>query len=297
MPQLVKLYRILVSSPGDCIAEREIVPRVITSWNAAMSLSTAAVIESVLWESHAVPELGDRPQAIINKQLVAICDLLVGVFWTRLGTDTGVAASGTVEEIQEFRRAGKPVLLYFSGAPVRLSDVDQRQYQALLDYKQSVRPEGITFEYSNSLEFERLLRGHLDATMAKLHNRESVAGPEEPYAALVPKLYALVDTFLKHSERPPRRTLDDYIAIEDEVKTWAYEHQLGSDRAIADGVIDVGAAIRTYFDNGNFIATVVGGSGRPDAKLLATWKLALAEKVNALVDRIQTLHPPPSGPN
>ena len=53
------------------------------------------------WETHATPAMGDRPQAIINKQILAGCDLLVAVFWTRLGSPTGAAASGTVEEIEE----------------------------------------------------------------------------------------------------------------------------------------------------------------------------------------------------
>jgi hypothetical protein len=30
-------------------------------------------------------------------------DILMGVFWTRLGTPTGKAPSGTVEEIEHFR--------------------------------------------------------------------------------------------------------------------------------------------------------------------------------------------------
>jgi hypothetical protein len=38
------------------------------------------------------------------------------MFWTKLGTATGVAASGTVEEIDRFVAAGKPAMLYFSPA-------------------------------------------------------------------------------------------------------------------------------------------------------------------------------------
>jgi hypothetical protein len=40
------------------------------------------------------------------------------MFWTKLGTDTGVADSGTVEEIDQFVSAGKPALLYFSSRPI-----------------------------------------------------------------------------------------------------------------------------------------------------------------------------------
>ena len=39
------------------------------------------------------------------------------MFWTKLGTPTGVADSGTVEEIDQFVEANKPAMLYFSSRP------------------------------------------------------------------------------------------------------------------------------------------------------------------------------------
>lgn len=111
MPQKGLIFRALVASPSDCTHERKIIPEVISSWNAVHSLSNAAIVEPVLWETHSRPAFGDRPQEIINTQLVSSCDLVIGAFWTRLGTPTGVAESGTAEEIEQFRAAGKPVLL------------------------------------------------------------------------------------------------------------------------------------------------------------------------------------------
>jgi hypothetical protein len=32
--------------------------------------------------------MGDEPQKIINKRILKDADLLVGIFWTRLGTPT-----------------------------------------------------------------------------------------------------------------------------------------------------------------------------------------------------------------
>lgn len=48
----------------------------------------------VKWETHAIPQSGIRPQEAINRQLVNQCDVLLGMFWTKLGTSTGVAESG-----------------------------------------------------------------------------------------------------------------------------------------------------------------------------------------------------------
>jgi hypothetical protein len=168
MPQQGLIFRILVASPSDCIHERKAIPEIIYSWNAANSLRNAAILEPVLWETHATPAMGDRPQAIINKQLVKQCALLVGVFWTRLGTDTGVAESGTAEEIEEFRKEGKPVLLYFSSVPVVPESIDHKQYQKLVAYKKTLQNQGIVFSYDSVAAFRELLQRHLTSTIGDL---------------------------------------------------------------------------------------------------------------------------------
>ena len=103
--------------------------------------------------------MGDRAQAIINRTVLADCDLLVAIFWTRLGSPTGTAASGTVEEIEEHLAAGKPAMLYFSSAPVHLDSVDREQYDALVEFKQSCQQRGLIEEYETPTAFrEKLAR-------------------------------------------------------------------------------------------------------------------------------------------
>ena len=52
--------------------------------NAIRAKDKRIVLMPVGWETHASPETDDRPQAIINGQLLKDSDLLVAVFWTRL---------------------------------------------------------------------------------------------------------------------------------------------------------------------------------------------------------------------
>src|SRR5215469_2313665 len=92
-------YRVLIASPSDMPEERQIATEGINEWNALHASDEGVVLLPVKWETHAMPETGVRPQAAINRQLVAECDLLLGMFWSKLGTSTGVAESGTVEEI------------------------------------------------------------------------------------------------------------------------------------------------------------------------------------------------------
>ena len=169
MPQQGTIYRVLVASPSDCDRERKIVPDTLHYWNSVNSMAIGAILEPVLWETHANPEFGDRPQAIINKQLVERCDILVGTFWTRLGSPTGEAESGTVEEIERFLKAGKPVMLYFSLVPVVPGSYDERQFEALRQYREKLRGKGLVFEYDTLASLREQLFRHLSAKIASLH--------------------------------------------------------------------------------------------------------------------------------
>jgi hypothetical protein len=74
------VYKVMIASPGDVIAERAIVREVLAEWNTVHADSRNTVLLPVGWETHSSPTMGDRPQAIINKQVLKDCDLLVGAF-------------------------------------------------------------------------------------------------------------------------------------------------------------------------------------------------------------------------
>ena len=131
------VYKVMIASPSDVSAERSIVREVLSEWNVVNADVRRQVLLPIGWETHTVPEMGDRPQALINKQILHDCDLLVGVFWTRIGTATGEYASGTVEEIEEHIKAGRPTMLYFSSAPILPDSVDHDQYRRLKEFRRT----------------------------------------------------------------------------------------------------------------------------------------------------------------
>jgi len=163
------VYRILVVSPSDVTRERQAIPEVIGIWNDAHSEDHGVVLLAVKWETHSTPAMGDRPQAILNKQIVNLCDILIGAFWTRIVTHTGEAGSGTVEEIEEFRNSGKPILLYFSSAPVMPGSIDPEQYKRLLEFKRAFRLHGLTEDYSSIGELREKLLPHLTRVVKDVH--------------------------------------------------------------------------------------------------------------------------------
>jgi hypothetical protein len=192
MPYIATVLKVMIASPGDVATERGVAEEVIHGWNAVHSQDRRTVLLPVAWETHAVPALGERAQAIINRQLVRDSDLLVAIFWTRIGTPTGAAASGTIEEIEEHLRAGKRVMLYFSAAPVRLDSVDDAQYHALREFKESYRQRGLVEEYESVSQFREKFARQLAQTIIQRfpittvgHEGELVQGPVAPGRAAV----------------------------------------------------------------------------------------------------------------
>ncbi len=151
------IFKVMIASPSDVPAERASVRDLLSEWNIVHADAAKTVLLPIGWDTHSVPEMGDRPQAIINKQILRDCDLLVGVFWTRIGTATGDFASGTVEEIEEHIRAEKPVMLYFSAVPVVADSIDRSQYDQLQEFKRSCQSRGLYESYSNLTEFRTKL--------------------------------------------------------------------------------------------------------------------------------------------
>lgn len=150
-----KVFRVLIASPGDVGEERNVIPEIINEWNAVSAAQAQSILMPVKWESHSAPFLGNRPQAIINEQLVNECDLLVGVFWTRIGTHTGVSVSGTAEEIEQFVAQNKPVMLYFSQSPIDPEKIEIDQFTVLRSFKEKMRLQGLTESYSGIPDFRQ----------------------------------------------------------------------------------------------------------------------------------------------
>lgn len=150
-------FRVFIASPSDLAEERQAATEAVNEWNAQHSAAESIVLLPVKWETHATPRSGVRPQEVINKQLVQVCDILIGVFWTKIGTGTGVADSGTVEEIDQFVTAGKPALLYFSNRPIDPDKIDLKQHKKLRTFKKATYKKALTGGFSEIGEFRQTL--------------------------------------------------------------------------------------------------------------------------------------------
>ncbi len=186
MPDRLTLHRLFVAAPSDVADERQIVHQVIADWNAVHARSARLAFEPVSWLSHAVPEDGAPPQDILNRQIVRSSDILVGISWTRLGTPTRDAESGTLEEIDVFRAAGKPVALFFSDAPTNPDAIDDEQLQRLRAFRASAFAAGLCTRYRSYDEFRRQFTRYLGTLGRDLAEHVEVPGPIRQYIVAFP---------------------------------------------------------------------------------------------------------------
>lgn len=173
MPFHASAVSVLIASPGDTADARNAILRETARWNGRYAAGRGFVLCPWLYELHATPQLGDRAQAIINRQGVDRADVVVAVFGHRLGTPTGIDISGTVEEINRAVELGKPVHVYFSTSQLP-NDVDTLQLDALRTFKDDLEKRGLCGQYGNAEDLARQVR---DALEYDLDNMEAAPVP------------------------------------------------------------------------------------------------------------------------
>lgn len=250
-----RVFQILIASPGDVPEERDIVTEVVHEWNQVNSRERSIVLLPLRWETHSTPELNERPQSVINRQVVDHCDMAVGVFWTRMGTRTDVAESGTAEEIQRVGESGKPVMLYFSRAKVDLEEVDLAEYARLAAFKEKTYPQGLVVKYETPADFREKFAHHLALKVRELVAADTDTETVEPQPG-----HQHTGLQLRLAEGDPPTPLPENVVIEverivcvdvDDIPDYYPSEQLS---ASPDGVINV---VSSETSNRNYYRDVV----------------------------------------
>lgn len=256
-------YKVMIASPSDVIGARAVARKMLDEWNVVNADSRKVVLLPVAWDTHTSPAMGDRPQAIINKQILKDCDLLVGIFWTRVGSPTGDYPSGTIEEIEEHIKAGKPVMLYFSEEPVRMDSVDERQYSELRQFKESCKSRGLYETFSALGEFESKFYRQLQLKLNKDEHFRDIEVPDDEMVASI-----------EHSP-----SVDEAVRLSNEAQLLLKEASRDEDGTVLRIVTVEGLSVET---NGKDLVDD-GSLGRSRAK----WESAVEEleESGLLVDR------------
>lgn len=174
------IYNIMIGSPSDVKHIADIAVNCIHRWNTLNTNARKIALVPHHWTSSSYPSLSNTPQGVINTQMVDRSDALVAIFGSRLGTPTKDYISGTVEEINEHRKAGKPVMVFFSESYD--SDVDIEELKRLQEFRKSLGNEGLYEMYSDAADFQKKFAEKLMLFSQKEFSSSDDTRPEQSTA-------------------------------------------------------------------------------------------------------------------
>ncbi|AQU67303.1 hypothetical protein [Streptomyces niveus] len=162
MPIQTLTLSVLIASPGDTAADRDVVEDAIRSWNSDHTMRRKVHLLPLRWELGAVPLVGQGDaQQVINEQFADEADIVIAVFNSRLGQATKRAVSGTAEEILRARDRGVAVHVFFSDAPIP-RDHDPDQLAALNAFRTELQEHGLTGSYMSADDLKAKVRTCLE---------------------------------------------------------------------------------------------------------------------------------------
>jgi len=168
MPEQVLLFRVFVGAPSDVDEAHDVIRGQIEQWNRDHGPMSKARVEFTNWRTHSHPAAGGRPQALLNRQVVDKCDIMVGIFNARFGSPTGVADSGTEEEIRRSIKRRKKVMVYFANLPAPKRIKARNEFERIEKFKAKLGRNAIYHTYTDMPTFEDAFRQHLAGVMNDL---------------------------------------------------------------------------------------------------------------------------------
>jgi hypothetical protein len=165
--ETVKLIRIALCGPSDVEQEIGIAKDVIRSLSDREMDSCGIMLKPLDWRDNSSPDLSQRPQAILNRQIVDKADIVVAVYWNRFGSSTGLYDSGTEEEIKRAHTLTKRVMVYFSRR-FKTGQVDTVQLAHLETFKCKLRLLGLVEEFESHDDFREKFTRQLQQSVNEL---------------------------------------------------------------------------------------------------------------------------------
>ena len=158
-------YKIMIGCPSDIKEEIDIAIKVINHWTTLHAEQSGTVLLPIHWATNSYPEQGAHPQTLLNGQLASKSDMLIGIFGARVGTPTEKSQSGTIEEIEEHIKAGKPVMLFFRKQN-DTSTIPASEIEKLQSFKHNVEKRCLYREYDSPPSFEATFTNALELFLA-----------------------------------------------------------------------------------------------------------------------------------
>ena len=176
----IKTFNVVLCGPGDVAKEIAIARKVIEEWNQRNWESLGCGLKDKHWDTDVAPSMDARGQAIINRDMIDSADLIVAIFWRRIGTPTGLHDSGTVEEITRAQARDIPVMLYFSDIEDTRPIQDSDQWDMLQAFRARALVSGLPRTFRSRDDFRKRLGDHLHMKIVELLAQKPKSKSKKP---------------------------------------------------------------------------------------------------------------------
>lgn len=163
-----RTIHLTLCGPGDVAKEIDLAKEVIEEWNVQNFDLLNCGIRARHWLSDAAPSMRARGQEVINWELVDTADLVVAIFWQRLGSPTGLHDSGTAEEVSRAQARGIEVMVYFSDLEDVRANSDPDQRDRLSAYRAKAMQTGLPWTFQSRSEFRKRFADHLNKKVREI---------------------------------------------------------------------------------------------------------------------------------
>jgi len=164
----ITLYKCFIGSPSDTKDERLACKEIIRHISKTIGEKFNFRLESLMWEDDSRPSFDIDGQAVINRQLLLKeYHVFIGIMWSRFGSPTERAESGTIEEFEDAFNKYKEkkdveICMYFNKKDIPQSLMDLEQIAKVFKFKKQVSELGGLYnEYNGIEQFKDNLRLHL----------------------------------------------------------------------------------------------------------------------------------------
>lgn len=163
--QSIRNIKVLASFPSDVVDEASALDVIVSELNRTIGDAHGVRLEIINWLRDVRPGIGVDVQDVVNKQVGDLFDVIVATFWTRAGTPTPRAESGSIEEVKsavsKSKKTGRLpfVLVYLKHEAVDVFQVDLAQMQTLLGFRQWLTENGVLYKpFQDRASFEAIVR-------------------------------------------------------------------------------------------------------------------------------------------
>jgi hypothetical protein len=197
MPQAVQRLNIFVSSSGDVAAERDALKGVVSGMDERCG-RLGVDLHLIDWRSGVIPDMGSDAQDVINRQVrFDGIDIFLGIVWSRIGTQTPRAMSGTVEEVNRAiasrNQCGWPrrMMFFLCDREIPQGLADATQAQEARKFKQWIESCAICKHYDDLAGFKEqaslALTLALDEFLMHPPNAPQPQPPQPPQPQVQPR--------------------------------------------------------------------------------------------------------------